>query len=136
MTYVFLCSKGHVTEHVCPVELRPEQVRCECGKTAKRMIVNPLASVMGLGKHGSTDATERAYGSAHVDGLIKQRDMTECMTAMGIADGHRGGAKSSWALPRPEGVATWKDKLKHGVKPPESATFGVKKEVLQSLGLE
>lgn len=136
MTYEYECKSGHVTEIVQSVNApRPKFVKCACGKRAKRIMSKPTFGMNLNGKHGTVDSTERAYGSIHTKGLIDQRETTEHLIAMGVSDGHKGDGKSSWALPTVEGVQAKKEQYKHGVKPPESATFGVKREVLENLGI-
>lgn len=135
MTYEFQCEEGHVTEHVCPVALRPDTIKCKCGLIAKRGISMPLSMSMNLGNHGTIDSSERAYGSKHVEGILHQRDTVEQRMAMGVSEAV-GDFKSTWAQPRPEKVREIKEKIKSGWKPSEAATFGVKSEHLQKLGIK
>lgn len=136
MTYEYECPRGHVTELVQPMSLpRPKSLKCACGRRSKRVMSRPEFAMNVVGGHGTVDSTERAYGKTHVKGLIDQRETVEWMTALGAADGHEGDGKSNWALPSGHGVRDKKDQIKAGVKPPESATFGIKREVLQKHGI-
>lgn len=137
MTYEYECAAGHVTERVQSAkDPIPRTIKCACGRRARKLQSRPLTMGLNIGgKHGTVDSTERAYGKTHVKGLIDQRETVEHLIAMGVSDGHEGEGTSNWALPTSSGVREKKEKIKAGVKPPESATYGVKREVLQRLGI-
>ena len=114
----------------------PGTTPCACGLSAKRVISRSV-TILGVGstgKHRTIDSVERSQGAGHVDMLIEQRETTEWLTAIGAGDGHTGDGKSSCLLPTGDGVRDKQAQIKRGVKPPESATFGLKAEFVAGIG--
>lgn len=59
--YDFRCSRGHVTEHTCPMADVPVTITCGCNRQAKRIFAPPAAiHFRGAGFY-ATDVTGRIH---------------------------------------------------------------------------
>lgn len=137
--YQFECEAGHGFEEFrhCGDVL---SVVCQCGAPAKKVMSLPQDS-RRMGSFDTREDTAAYGGEAHVQAMDMQREHSEWLTAIGAADGAvrlgdgmQGRGRSKWAHPTTEGIAKKKDAIKHGAKPPESVTFGLKSSVVEAIG--